>query len=240
MLLKQERIVTAALTLLMGASAIPLLAQRVDPPTGRGSVGFHFQVSEPKGDFSRNTPNGWGLGAYFLGALDENSISNIRADFSFVNYASSRRRIPMTGTGGLIKLDLHTSSNILSFVAGPQLLGPTGVFSPYATALAGFSVFSTQSTIEGSDRTNEPFASTTNSSDVVFAYGGATGAYLRVSNGMYPVRLDFGARFLRHDKARYLNDQRVKEAFENDRPPVPLRGRADFFTYYLGANIIVF
>ncbi|WP_337172638.1 hypothetical protein [Gemmatimonas aurantiaca] len=211
-----------------------------DAPSGRGSFGIHAQVSEPKGDFANNTSNGWGLGAYFLGGLDQNSIFNIRGDFSFVNYANSRRRIPLSGTGGLIQLDLRTSSNIFSVVAGPQLLGPTGTFTPYATALGGFSVFSTESTIEGSDNTNTPFASTTNSNDVVWAYGGAVGAYVRVYNGRNPVRLDIGARFLRHDDASYLNDQRVKEAFENNRPAIPLRGRADFITYYLGVNIIAF
>lgn len=232
----------AIFTAVFLTALVPVLAagaQR-DSPSGRGSFGVHFQVSEPKGDFARNTNNGWGLGAYALGSLDPNSIANLRGDISFVNYANSRRRIPMSGTGGLIQLDLKTSSNIFTFVAGPQLLGPTGTFSPYATALAGFSVFSTQSTIEGSDYEDEPFASTTNASDVAFAYGGAVGAYLRVSNGTYPARIDFGARFLRHDNASYLNDQRVKEAFENDRPPVPVRGRADFMTYYLGVNIIAF
>ena len=224
-----------ATTVLAGATAS---AQSV--LSGRGSVGVHAQVSEPKGDFSKNTNNGWGLGAYFLAGLDDNSIINFRGDFSFVNYANSRRRIPLAGTGGLIQLDLRTSSNIFSVVAGPQLLGPTGVFTPYATALGGFTVFTTQSTIEGSDNTNTPFASTTNSTDAVWAYGGAVGGYLRVANGRNPVRIDLGARFLRHDDVRYLNDQRVKEAYENDRPAIPVRGRADFVTYYLGANIIVF
>lgn len=210
------------------------------PPSGRGSVGVHLQVSEPRGDFARNTDNGFGLGGYVLGALDRNHIINLRADFSWVNYANSTRRIPLTGTGGLVQLDLRTSSNIFTVVAGPQLLGPTGVFTPYATALGGFSVFSTESSVEGSANVNEPFARTTNSSDAVWAYGGAVGALLRVYNGRNPVRVDIGARFLRHDDVRYLNDQRVRDAFENDRPPVPVRGRADFVTYYAGVNVIAF
>ncbi len=201
---------------------------------------MHVQVTEPSGHFARNTNNGWGLGAYFLGGLDQNKILNLRGDFSFVNYANSSRRIPFVGTGGLINLDLRTSSNIFTVLAGPQLLGPSGVFSPYASALGGFSVFSTQSTIEGWGNTNTPFASTTNSSDAVWAYGGAIGAYFRVHDGRSKVRLDLGARFLRHDDVRYLNDQRIKEAFESNRPAVPVRGRGDFITYYLGANIIAF
>lgn len=235
------RLFSSALPALVLAVVIPpVLSAQSNPPTGRGSVGIHLQVSEPKGDFAANTNNGWGLGAYLLGRLDKNSIVNLRGDFSFLSYANSRRRIPLAGTGGLIQLDLRTSSNIFSLVAGPQLLGPTGTVTPYATVLGGFSVFSTQSTIEGSDNTNTPFASTTNASDAVWSYGGAVGAYLRVHNGKNPVRLDLGARLLRHDNASYLNDQRVKEAFENNRPAIPVRGRADFITYYLGVNIITF
>ncbi|AMW05453.1 hypothetical protein GEMMAAP_12845 [Gemmatimonas phototrophica] len=219
-----------------------LVAQDAGPvnrPSGRGSVGIHLQVTEPKGDFAANTNNGFGLGGYILGALDDNKILNLRGDFSFISYANNRRRIPLAGTGGLIQLDLRTTSNIATVVVGPQLLGPTGVFTPYATALGGFSVFWTESSVEGSQNA-DPFASTTNSSDAVWAYGGAVGGYFRVSNGNTPVRLDLGARFLRHDDVRYLTADRVKQAYESNATPVPVRGRADFITYYIGVNFIAF
>lgn len=233
----------AAATLVAALLAVPAAAQSGNQrgaPSGRGSVGIHLQVSEPKGEFGKNTGNGFGIGGYALARLDRNSITNVRADLSFLTYGSSTRRIPLSGTGGLIQLDLRTTSSIASFVVGPQLLGPTGVFTPYATALGGFSVFWTSSSIEGSDNEQDPFATTTNASDVSLAYGGAVGAYIRVHNGRNPVRLDLGARLLRHDDVRYLNADRVREAYNNDRPPVPIRGRADFVTYYLGANIIAF
>lgn len=210
------------------------------PPSGLGSVAVHLQVTEPKGDFAANTNNGFGFGGYVMRSLDQNKIINLRGDFSFVSYANSRRRVPLSGTGGLIQLDLRTSSNIVSVVAGPQLLGPSGVFTPYATALGGFSVFWTESTVEGSQNNNTPFASSTNSSDAVWAYGGAVGSYIQLTKGTYPIRLDLGARFLRHDDVRYLTADRVREAFRNDAPPVPVRGRADFLTYYLGVNVIAF
>jgi hypothetical protein len=207
-------------------------------PTGRGSVGIHLQVTEPRGEFGRNTNNGFGLGGYLLHGFDKDNIVNLRGDFSFVTYANNTRRIPLAGTGGLIQLDLRTSSNIVSVVTGPQLLGPSGRFTPYATALGGFSVFWTESTVEGSQNVNTPFASTTNASDAVWAYGGAVGAYWRVSGGRNPVRLDLGARFLRHDDVRYLTPDRVRQAFESNTTPIPVRGRADFVTYYLGINAI--
>lgn len=53
-------------------------------------------------------------------------------------------------------------------------------------------------------------------------------------------RIEFGARYLRHDNVKYLNDQRVEEAYQNNRDPIPLRGRADFVTYHLGFNAVLF
>jgi hypothetical protein len=235
--------VAAGLLLTTTVSAQDTSPRGTEPPrapSGLGSVGVHLQVTEPKGDFAANTNNGFGLGGYVMRSLDRHKILNLRGDFSFVSYANSRRRIPLAGAGGLIQLDLRTSSNIVSVVAGPQLLGPTGTFTPYATALGGFSVFWTESTVEGSQASNTPFASSTNSSDAVWAYGGAVGTYLQLSRGDHPARLDIGARFLRHDDVRYLTADRVRQAFETDRPPVPVRGRADFVSYYIGANIIAF
>lgn len=226
----------------MIASVTTLQAQRrpYSEITGRMSASGHLQVSEPRGDFGANTANGFGLGGTALFRLDPSGLVNFRVDGGFLTYGNSTRRIPLSGTGGLVKLNLRTSNNIATVVAGPQLLGPSGVFTPYASILGGISVFWTESSIEGSNNDNTPFASTTNASDAVLAYGGAVGAYLRVYNGERPLRLDFGARYLRHDNVKYLNDKRVRDAFEQNRDPIPVRSRADFLTYYVGVNVIVF
>lgn len=221
----------------LGGQSSPTAAR---PLTGVLSGTVYGQLSDPQGDFGKNVGTGWGIGASGVLRLDKSSIVNVRADLSVLTYGSFNRRIDFPGAGGLVKLDLNTRNNIFSFVAGPQLLGPTGVFTPYAAALGGFSVFWTSSSLEGSDNSNEAFASSTNSSDAVLAYGGAAGAYIRVYDGARPIRLDLGARVLRHDNVAYLTDQRVREAFEQNRDPIPMRGRADFVTYYLGVHAILF
>lgn len=209
-------------------------------PTGAGNAFGNLQVTEPRGEFARNTGNGFGLGAGLVFRLDPNAIINWRTEASVVTYGRSERKVPFPGTGGLISLELETTSSIFSFVTGPQLLGPKGVFMPYIAPLGGFSVFWTQSSLEGSDNEEEPFASTTNSTDAVWAYGAAAGTYLRVYNGKHPVRVELGARLLRHDNVKYLNSERIREAFENDTKPVPIRGRADFVTYYAGVSVVIF
>lgn len=222
-------------------AASPLAAQSGPrTPTGILSGRIAFAVAEPKGEFGRNTGTGFGLDASGLWRLEAQGLLHLRMDAAFLSYASSTRRIPLYGTGNLIKLDLKTSSNIFTLVGGPQLLGPKGVFTPYVSALGGFSYFYTSTNVEGSNNSNNEFASTTNSSDFSLAYGGSAGAYLRVyKSQMREVRLDLGARYLRHDNVSYLNDQRVQEAFENNRDPIPLHGRADFVTYYIGLNTIL-
>lgn len=214
-----------------------------NPGRGRLSGTGHLQVTEPKGDFGANTGTGFGASATGLWRLDANGIANLRADLSAVTYGSTRRRIDFANTGGLVKLDLRTTSSIVSFLVGPQIGGTAGPVSPYVAALGGFSVFWTESSVEGSNNlsnNNDPFASTTNSSDFVPVYGGAVGTTIRVYNGARPVRLDLGARYLRHDEVSYLNKQRVEEAFTSNRDPIPLRGRADFVTYYFGVNVVLF
>jgi len=232
----------AALTLSVGAA--PLAAQPAPHvPTGVFSGRLAFAVSEPNGDFGKNTGNGYGIDVSGLARLDKQGIVNARLDLAFLSYASSTRRIPLAGSGNLIKLDLRTSSSIFSMVGGPQLLGPTGAFRPYVSALGGFSYFSTTTSVEGSNNNNnnnDDFASTTNSSDATLAYGGSAGAYFRVyQSAKQDVRLELGARYLRHDNAKYLNDKQVEDGFQNNRDPIPLRGRADFVTYYIGINAIL-
>jgi hypothetical protein len=205
-----------------------------------GTAFGSLQITEPKGEFAQNIGTGYGVGAGLLLRVDEKAILNLRTEVGVLTYGSTTRRIPLAGTGGLIKLDLETTSSIFSMVTGPQILGSVGRVTPYASVLGGFSVFWTNSSVEGSNDDEEPFASTTNSSDFALAYGGAAGLYIRVHNGIRPVRLDMGARFLRHDRAAYLNADRVRDAFENDAPPVQIKGRADFVTYYLGATVVVF
>lgn len=209
-------------------------------PTGLGTAFANLQVTEPKGDFGKNTGNGFGIGGGLLLRIDQRAILNWRTELGVVSYGSETRRIPLAGTGGLIQLDLETTSNIFTMVTGPQLFGSAGPINPYVAALGGFSVFWTESSVEGTNNDEDPFASSTNSNDVVLAYGGAAGLYIRVRDGVRPIRLDFGARLLRHDNVSYLNNDRVREAFENDAPPVPIRGRADYITYYAGATFVVF
>ena len=211
------------------------------PPAGPVSAGAAFNITQPRGAFDATTNLGWGLSGNVLFRLDPSSILNIRADLAFSNYGNVRQRIPLSSTvGNLIRVDLNTSNNIATFVTGPQLLGPTGFFTPYASALGGFSAFWTISSVEGTNNNNEPFASTTNSSDFSWAYGGSAGAYVRITNGQRPLRLDLGVRYLRHDDVSYLTADEVRASSQERRDPRPIRSRVDFYTYFIGIQGTIF
>jgi hypothetical protein len=232
--------------LVLAAQAGMLTAQRgpsrgapraTSESTARVSGGIGLDIVQPRGEFAEtvNAGAGFSLNALFRG--DNLGLLHLRTEFGFLSHGNVRQRVPLSPTlGNFIQVDLRTSNNIVSMLAGPQLLGPTGTFSPYAAALGGFSVFWTESTLEGSNNT-QPFASTTNSSDVALAYGGAVGAYWRVTRGPSPVRLNIGARFLRHDDVTYLSASAVRDAVQRREDPRPRRSRADFTSYHLGVQI---
>ena len=225
---------------LLSASALHAQGTPLQPPTGRLVGGVALQVTNPRGAFGDNVGTGFGAGGHLIWRLEPSALLNLRTELGILTYGTTSRRIPMANTGGLIQLRLRTSNNIASVVAGPQLIGAVGRFTPYFAALGGFSVFWTESTVEGSQNVNTPFASTTNSADAVLAYGGSGGAYWRIAQGSRPVRLDVNVRYLRHDDVRYLTDDRVTAAFRANAEPVPLRGRADMVTYSLGVTAHLF
>ncbi len=225
---------------LLTATALNAQGTSLTPPSGRLVGGVGLQVTNPRGAFGENVGTGFGAGGHLIWRLDPSALLNLRTEFGILTYGTTTRRIPMANTGGLIQLRLRTSNNIVSVVAGPQLIGAVGRFTPYFAALGGFSVFWTESTVEGSQNVNTPFASTTNNADAVLAYGGSGGAYWRIAQGSRPVRLDFNVRYLRHDDVRYLTDDRVTVAFRDNAEPVPLRGRADMVTYSLGITAHLF
>jgi hypothetical protein len=242
---------------LVAFAGAPLLAQRERagdpaprPPrerieNPRGFAGAQLQVAAPQGEFKNTTKNalGFGAGGHFIVGIDPNAVLNWRVDASFLTYGNVTQRVPLSPTlGNLIRVDLRTSNNILSVVTGPQLLAPTGAFAPYVNALGGFTVFWTQSSVEGSNN-QQDFANTTNASDISWAYGASAGTYIRLTNGARPLSLDLGARYLRHDDAKYLTRQQIIDAVQAQRPfdrIQPSRTRADFVTYYVGVSAVVF
>ncbi|HYW49808.1 MAG TPA: hypothetical protein VE861_04330, partial [Gemmatimonadaceae bacterium] len=148
----------------------------VAAPIG-GSV--RLVVAQPVGEFSNYVKNGWGVGGDFRWFPANQKVIALRADATYINYGQKTSR-ECFGTGCRIQIDINTSNNIFSGLAGPELQVPSGPIRPYVNALAGLTVFWTQSSAEGADENDDQFR-TTNLRDNIFTK--ALGGGLRIPLG---------------------------------------------------------
>src|SRR5688500_4273385 len=150
----------------------PRISQRSFDRPPRAAVGASFSYGRPVGDFLSYVDQGLGFDAFFRWNAAPQGIVSFRRDGGLQIYGNETFRVPLSGTiGGRVLVDLTTSNNIVWMGFGPQLTAPSGVIRPYANASVGFSYFFTESSVEGSNNDNDPFASTTNYSDATFRYG---------------------------------------------------------------------
>lgn len=148
--------------------------------------------ASPGKDLKPFVNRGFGAGGSFLFKLDPAGVLALRADANWVNYGNDRTRVPLAGSGGLISFDLNTSNNIFMGGIGLQLQAPSGPLRPYVGGTVGFATFWTQTSAEGSDNNNEPFATSTNQRDNTFAYSGVGGVTVPLTRAG-TVLLDLGA-----------------------------------------------
>ncbi len=227
-----------AIALLMLGAAAETLSAQVSGMLGRVSAGVSFNASNPRGEFDEVAGAGWGLGGNALVRLDQNAVLNWRTDASFQIGGLLREVISQGLSGGTGNQDNRrtSSNNVVSFVTGPQLMGASRAFMPYAAALGGFSVFWTSNSVRRVT-VDQPTMVTTNDNSLGWAYGGATGFYLLLHEGTRNVHMDVGMRFLRHDAVDYVTAREARLSIEERREPRAVRSRADFNTFYIGVQI---
>lgn len=194
-----SRSLLAALTLL-ACAVTPLDAQRrregPPPPVGGG---LRFTVAQPIGEFKNYVANGWGVGGDFRWFPGRQRVLSLRTDANFLNYGRQTTR-ECFGTGCRILIDINTSNNIFSGLVGPELQAPSGLIRPYVNAMAGWTIFWTQSSAEGASENNSLF-NTTNLRDNILS--AAAGGGVRIPIGEQ-VKLDINARRNFNGRARYL------------------------------------
>jgi hypothetical protein len=102
-------------------------------------------------------------------------------------------------------------------------------------AMAGFSHFFTESSVEGTGN-SEPFASSTNYEDGGFAWAAGGGIYIPVSRKRAVVNIDLGVRWLDNGKRNYLREDSI--TFEDDEVQFnPVRTEAKGIIFSLGVGI---
>lgn len=223
----------ATRALLVAAVALPgaMAAQS----SAAVSIPLGLHVGVPQGAFAENVAIAGGIGGGGLWGIGP--AFGLRADLGFMIYGSETRRVPLGGGAlGLIDVDVTTTNAIFGGGVGAQLGLPGGALMPYVGGQIGFSVFATTSSVEGSNSDNEPFASSTNSSDGVFAQTALAGLYIPLARGN--VMLDLGVRHTWNGKrVRYLTEGDVTEDANGDIVLTPRETRADLLTIVLGVSI---
>ncbi len=212
------------------AAALPLAA---------GAQGFslpiNLQLGIPQGEFAQNVNLAGGFGAG--GIIAMNQWFGIRGQLDVQIYGAERRRVPLGGGAlGLINVDVTTTNAIVGGALGVQVGMPGPSIRPYAGAMLGFSAFTTSSQVSGSNSTNEPFASSTNSLDNAFAkilYGGI---YIPIGAG--GSSFDIGVRHTWNgESVRYLTPGDLVEDGNGDIIITPNNTRADLLTITLGVTL---
>ncbi len=218
---------TAALALALSGMAGAVGAQ----PLAMQPIGFGVRAiyARPLGEFKTYVSTGWGAGGDFRWFPGGQNIASLRADAAFLIYGRSTTR-ECFGSGCRITVDITTSNNIFSGLAGPELQFPAGPVRPYVNAMAGWTVFWTQSSADGEEGGPDVFQ-TTNQRDNLFT--SAVSGGIRIPIGRL-AGLDFSARRNFNGRARYL----TRDSFGNGTTVTPLvrESEVNMWTYSLGMS----
>lgn len=205
-------------------------------PGDRASLPIGLHIGIPQGAFADNVDIAGGLGGGLLLRLA--GEIGLRAELGFMVYGSETRRVELgTGPLGRITVDVTTTNQIIGGGLGLQLGLPGPRPRPYVGGTIGFSNFRTTSSVEGSNSSNEPFASSDNYSDGTFAKNALAGLYLPVGRSGR-VLIDLGARYTWNgEEVRYLTEGDIVDNPTGPPTITPRRSRADILTVNLGVAV---
>jgi Outer membrane protein beta-barrel domain len=224
MLTTSQRVIFGGALLLAAAAAQG--QSRAIPPIGGGVRGINAQ---PIGEFKRYVQDDWGVGGDFRWFPGSQKVVSLRTDAGVLIYGRQTTR-ECFGTGCRINVDITTSNNIFSGLAGPELQVPSGPIRPYVNAMAGWTVFWTQSSADGQNGGESVFQ-TTNLRDNLFTSAVGGGVRIPLANR---VSLDFNARRNFNGRARYL----TRDSFGDGSNTTPLvrESEVNMWTYAIGVS----
>jgi hypothetical protein len=191
-----------------------------------------FQVGQAQGQFANYVDMGWGAGGYLL-YQPRSSPLGVRFGMTYLVYGSQTHRYPLIPG---VAVDVTTRNQIAQLSIGPQITLGQGVVRPYGFGAIGGSFFWTSSEVEGSDPSNQPFASTTNYRDDTFSGEIGGGALVRLRAGRVPIFLDAGLRYLNNGRVTYVTKEGVTIS-GNQLLVDPVDSKADLLVYHLGVTI---
>lgn len=206
-------------------------------PNIRAMGGVALFYAQPTGEFNDYVSRGFGLDLFAAVPIDARGYFAVRLEGGVTNYGSERARFPLSpNLGNLIMVDVTTNNNIFFMNVGPQLMRPDGAIRPYLKASIGGSYFATQSTVEGSDNWQAPFAQSTNFDDFVLTLSSGGGFMIPIVGGPHPVMLDIGTTYHHNGPTRYLRKGSLDLLADESVVITPVESRTSYFTFRVGVS----
>jgi len=201
----------------------------------RFSFGGDLAISQPKGEFANNVPNGYGFDLTGMFRVDPKGYFNIRADLGGVQYGRERQRIGFPNTGRL-SLDLETDNRIGFGAVGAQVQIPDGWFRPYANAAIATTYFWTESSISGTGN-SQSVLNTTNYDD--WSHAWVFGGGLMIPFGKSLGALNLGARYHYGAHATYLRKGDITDNLDGSITLNPRSSKTDLVLWQLGVSFAI-
>jgi hypothetical protein len=217
------------------ASAADAQFSNVTMLPSRFSVGGDLALSQPKGEFANNVPNGYGFDLTGMLRLDPQGYFNLRADLGGIRYGHERQRIGFP-VSGRVAVDLNTDNQIGFGAFGVQLQIPDGWFRPYANAAVAATYFWTESSISGADN-SESFLQTTNLDD--WSHAWVFGGGVMIPFGRSIGALNLGARYHYGASATYLKEGDITDNPDGSINLNPRNSKTDLVLWQLGVSFAI-
>jgi len=233
----QSKAVLVLSTAFIFASASAAGAQfsNVTMLPSRFSFGGDLTLSQPKGEFANNVPNGYGFDLTGMFRLDPQGYFNLRADLGGVRYGHERQRVGFP-VSGRVAVDLNTDNQIGFGAFGVQLQIPDGWFRPYANAAVAATYFWTESSISGADN-SESFLQTTNLDD--WSHAWVFGGGVMIPFGRSIGALNLGARYHYGASATYLKEGDITDNPNGSINLNPRNSKTDLVLWQLGVSFAI-
>jgi len=217
------------------ASAADAQFSNVTMLPSRFSFGGDLALSQPKGEFANNVPNGYGFDLTGMFRLDPQGYFNLRADLGGVRYGHERVRVGFPASGR-VAVDLNTDNQIGFGAFGVQLQIPDGWFRPYANAAVAATYFWTESSISGADN-SESFLQTTNLDD--WSHAWVFGGGVMIPFGRSIGALNLGARYHYGASATYLKEGDITDNPDGSINLNPRNSKTDLVLWQLGVSFAI-
>jgi hypothetical protein len=232
----QSRAVLVLITAFFVASGYSKLDAQIVFNSGsvpsRFSFGGDVVISQPKGEFANNVPNGYGFDLTGMFKVDPRGYFNIRVDLGGVQYGHETQRVNFPTTGR-VSLDVDTDNRIGFGSIGAQLQIPDGWFRPYANAAMAATYFWTESSISGTEDSYE-FASTTNQDD--WSHAWVFGGGLMIPFGKSMGALNLGAKYFYGGEATYLREGDITDLPDGSIAINSRRSKTDLVVWQVGVS----